>query len=125
MAEGTYLWTGAWSKHIGGRDDLNESQRLLAIEHNNWISGYFKNSFDDDAFFFGKKYTRSLGYDFKASAMIGLNYGYRDSCTDSDFRGEKQVCPMIVPAITYTGYRVQPTIMSIGNAATLSVRWQF
>ena len=122
---GTYTWTGAWSRHIGGSGDLNESHRLLAVEHRDWIGGYFRTSFDDDAAFVGRKFNRSVTEHIEASALVGINWGYRSSCTNSDFDGKKRVCPMFVPAVTYTGYRLKPSFMAIGDAATVSVRWEF
>ena len=120
----TYLYTGAWSHHIGASRDYNETHNLLALEHNAYMAGYFKNSQGDGSALVGVKWAKPLIYDLKASVMVGASYGYKADCLRPEESGATKVCPMAVPAITYTGAKVQPSLSMIGNAVTFSIRWK-
>lgn len=118
----TYVYTGAWSKHIASKTDYNEAHRLVAVEHGNTIAGYFKNSFGDDSFFAGSTYSRQWGY-FEGTLMVGAMYGYK-GCKGQQEQERKMVCPMAAPAVSYTKYEAEPTLIVLGNAVAISVRWE-
>ena len=120
----THLHTGAWSHHVGSEYDYNETHNLLAVEHNGYLAGYFKNSQNDDSALVAARWRKAYPYSLEASVLVGATYGYREDCVKPDTVGRKRVCPLAVPAITYTGSQPQPSVMIMGNAVTFSVRWK-
>lgn len=117
----TYLNAGAWSHHIGD-GNYNETHNLVAIETKSFIGGYFENSYKDDSFFLAYRWEAWRFRDIDFSALAGGVYGY-SHCTKGDDGGSKTLCPMIAPAATYTRFKVQPSLLLMGNALALSVRW--
>jgi len=117
----TYLHAGAWSHHVGSDYDYNETHNLAALEHNNVMAGYFKNSIGDDSAMAAYRFESQWADHVEASVLVGASYGYRD-CFRIVLEGSKQVCPLVVPAVTYTAHRVQPSVMVMGNAVAFSVR---
>lgn len=116
----THLYAGAWSKHLLTDDDYNETHNLAAVEHKRAFSGYFKNSYDRDSFAVGYSAIEGRSGDFEAKLILGAVYGYT-TCYGDD-SGPKRVCPLAVPMVSYTKYRVQPTLMLMGEAVAFSVR---
>ncbi len=125
----TYLHSGAWSHHIGSEYDYNETHNLLAVEHDQWIAGGMKNSFGDDTALAGYRFKADLLEDVEVSLLAGLTYGYREGCFAPAPEGEKKVCPHIMPGLTYTKYRFQPSIsggtdFKDEGVVVFSVRWE-
>lgn len=119
MASDAYLHTGAWSQHFSG-DAYNESHDLLAVEYSSYMAGYFENSYGEDSVFAAKRWSWEYGY-WEASIIAGAVYGYRH-CLKGWTDRNRRVCPLISPAITYTRYTVQPSVLLMGNAVALSIR---
>lgn len=117
-----YVYTGAWSHHVGSDYDYNQDHDLIAVEYKNVFVGFFKNSFAEDAFAAGYKIKRTWG-DFEGSVLFGGTYGYRD-CFSGYADAARRVCPVVVPSLAYTAYKVQPTVMILGNALAISVRFE-
>lgn len=120
----TYLHTGAWSHHIGSDYDYNEQHDLLAVEHENVMAGYFRNLFGDDSALAGYRFTDQWTEHVEASVLVGASYGYRGDCLMPQYAGQRKACPLVVPTVTYTEYRVQPSVFVMGNAVAVSVRWE-
>jgi len=118
----TYLHTGAWSKHIGG-GDYNETHKLLAVEHEQIMAGYFENSHGDDSFLAAYRWRVARYQDVRVSVLAGGVYGY-SHCTKGDDGGSKKLCPLIAPAVTYTAFSVQPSLSLMGNAVVFSIAWE-
>lgn len=104
--------------------DFNESNQLLGIEYKHVFVGYFKNSFNDDAFALGYRFSRQWG-NWEGSIMVGGTYGYRDCTSSWDQYADKKVCPAVSPMITYTKYDIKPTLIVIGEAISLTARKDF
>lgn len=121
-ANDTYVYTGAWSKHLFSKQDYNETHNFLAVEHKGVMAGYFKNSYSEDSAVVGFRMTEQWG-DFEGGIMFAATHGYRD-CVQGYADASKRVCPAIVPSIAYTKYRVQPVALLLGNALAFSVRWE-
>lgn len=120
FADDTYLYTGAWSKHIGG-NATNETHSFIGFESNKYLVGWFKNSYDDPTISVDYKV---LNYDkgyWNAGAYLGVTYGYKE-CYGGNGDARK-VCPIVIPAISYTKYKLQPTFLLLGNAMVFSLRW--
>jgi len=121
------LYLGALSEHpfADPRYEFNEAHRLIAYERHNWVAGYFDNSYDEDTFLAGRKFSAHLGA-FEFSAIVGASYGYRDCVKGRDWPvNHRRVCPVAIPAVTYTGLETQlnarPTLMMAGEAVVLTV----
>lgn len=119
LASGTYLHTGAWSKHFSD-DAYNESHSLLAVEYRSYMAGYFRNSYGEDSVFAAKRWSWSHG-NWEAGIAVGAVYGYRH-CFKGWADRSRRVCPLVSPSLTYTKYAIQPSVLVMGNAAALSVR---
>ena len=118
-AESLYLHTGAWSSHFSSHN-YNETHDLVALEYSSYMTGYFQNSYGEDSVFAAKRWSWDEGH-WKAGISLGAVYGYR-SCTKGWSHGERRLCPMISPSLTYTRYPVQPSVLVLGNAIAVSVR---
>lgn len=118
----TNLYAGAWSTHIGTDEDYNSTHNLLAVEHEQVFAGYFRNSYDEDAFAAGYRFQKSWG-DFEGGLLVGATYGYRD-CLKGYADADRRLCPAVAPMVSYTRYRVQPTVILLGNAVAVSVRFE-
>lgn len=122
------LYTGAWSYHIDPAPTVNnETHYLLAYEHEGYILGGFKNSFSDPTAVIGKRFELFEAGDFKGGIYLGATYGYY-GCTPERGRpthpnNDRQACLAAVPEISYTKYKVQPTVMLLGNAIAFSIKW--
>lgn len=115
----TYLYAGAWSKHFGN-EEYNEQHNLVAIEHQNVIGGYFRNSYDEDALTLGYKFKRDYG-PLEAGVVAGAVYGYRH-CLKGWADQERRACPMIAPYVSWDAGPVNPTVLVLGNAVAISIR---
>lgn len=126
------LYTGAWSEHVAGKhqesnvgtlDVSNNEHNLLAYEKDGYIIGYFKNSYSSDSAVLGKRFVVFELKDIKAGVYAGATYGYYTCSGMADLDARKKLCPAIVPEISYTKYKFQPTILMLGGAVAVSVKW--
>jgi len=126
------LYTGAWSEHFMGAkveeggavlSVSNSTHNLLAYEHNNIIIGYFKNSYGTDTVVVGYKFNLLEVGDFKASVYTGVDYGYYSCGGIAAQDASHKVCLAVVPEISYTKYKLQPTILMLGGAVAFSLKW--
>ncbi len=121
------LYLGALSEHPASNPDqeFNESHKLIAYERDGWIGGYFDNSYGEDTLFVGSRFSVQVR-DLEFSLVAGASYGYRDCVKGQDWPiTSRRVCPMLAPAISYTGIEtaldLQPTLLLIGKAVVLTV----
>lgn len=118
----TYLYAGAWSDHPFSDHEYNEEHNLAAIEYKSVVAGYFRNSYGEDSFVTGCRFKRAWG-DLEASLLVGATFGYRH-CIKGMADRDRRVCPVAVPMVAYTKYRVQPGVMILGNAVAVTVRFE-
>lgn len=105
----TRLAIGGWSHHYAWKDTItNETHNILALEHEGYSAGYFKNSFDRDTFFVAKNWRWGLSENINLTASLGLNKGYRMCYGDDD--SNSNICPHGYLGVEYTKYRVVPTL---------------
>lgn len=117
---------GEW-KHpiIKERRDFNESNKLLAIEYKSVFAGYFKNSFNDDSFALGYRFSHQFSKNWEGSVLVGATYGYRDCSSSWDQFESKKICAAVSPMLTYTKYSIKPTLLIVGEAVSLTGRVDF
>lgn len=115
----TYLYAGAWSKHFGDKE-YNEEHKLIAIEHENVMAGYFVNSYSEDSFALAYNFRHSYG-DLDAGVMAGAVFGYRH-CLKGWADRNRRTCPMLAPYVSLDAGPVNPTVLLLGNAVAISVR---
>lgn len=130
-----YLYTGAWSKHMGGDTymegkrikEYNETHNLIGIEIDGYLVSSFYNSFYTQGYLVGKKFYRDeIIKDFEFSIYVGATSGYAICMGEKEPGYEyNRWCPAVVPTIAYTRFKVEPVVLIIGNALALSVRWEF
>lgn len=117
------IYIGGWSTHIASPDSqYNQDHRLIAYDNEEWLFAAFRNSYDRDSFAVAKGWHRNTSK-FRLSMYGGVVYGYR-SCFGDDGE-EGRICPLIVPSVAWTGYRLQPALFLMGEALVASVRYQF
>ena len=115
----TNVFVGAWSKHIGS-GDYNERHDLVAVEHNNVVAGYFRNSYNEDSFALAYDIDYSYG-PLRAGVMAGAVYGYRH-CLKGWADSDRKTCPMIAPYASFDMGPVSPTVLLLGNALAVTFR---
>jgi hypothetical protein len=114
------LTTGAWSYHFNKDQYItNENNNLIAINYKNWTAGGFKNSYGIDTYFAAKKFSIASYGHLNFSALAGINYGY-NNCQGVINVGinedqKKVICPVLSPAVTYTRYEIQPSVLLLSN----------
>lgn len=115
----TYLYAGAWSKHLTSDEELNEQHNLVAIEHNNWFAGTFKNSYDRESYAVARKFSWSYA-ELEGGVFVGAVRGYRRCWGDDD--SSNNTCPFAAPYVTWDAGPVNPTVFLLGEALAISVR---
>lgn len=118
-AQADYLHLGGWSSHLTG-GDYNEAHYFHAYEKGNFLVGGFVNSFNDYTLLAGKKIkwkndSESIEWGF----LAGMTYGYSNDDVPISAGG---FMPVLVPYLSYTEYKVQPTLLLLGNAVALTFR---
>ena len=117
------LYTGAWSYHpIPDKDVDHSSHNLIGYEHNTLLVAAYKNSYGKASLFVAKRLEFIDEPTWKAAVNVGINYGYY-KCLRVDME-EKTWCPAVVPEISYTKYKVQPTLSLFGKAIVLAFKWE-
>lgn len=106
------------SIHVGGPDNLNETNPGVAIRHEHVVAGIYENSFNDTSIFVGGDKHWSYG-DFEYGAMAGMVSGYEESWTVGDMTA------FVAPYVSYDFNGVRPTVLLLGNALTFSVGYSF
>lgn len=133
-----YAYLGAWSQHPNSKGNVNESHNLLAYELKGVSVGTFVNSFGDRSYIATIEAASVTMGDFEARALVGVVYGYRE-CGKSQpepsrheygpmpavKEGPKLYCPAVIPEISYTGYRIQPSLILLGPAPALTFKVAF
>jgi hypothetical protein len=118
------VYLGAVSYHINDDRDLKSTHAMLACEKGGYIVGAMENSHEDPTALVGKKFNiYSKGY-IDSRIYVGATYGYY-GCDNRDTGSSRSICPMIVPEISYTKYRVEPAIVLLGNALAVTVKYNF
>ena len=88
-AEDFSIYLGARSIHPFVDTDLNENNLMVAIDYKGAFAGYFRNSFDEDAFALGYRAKIFEKNNWEFGLLVGASYGYRD-CT-SGFKGHYEL----------------------------------
>lgn len=106
------------SIHVGGGDNLNETNPGIAIRHEQVIAGVYHNSFYDTSAFvawdMNWKYNE-IEYGFLSGGVTGYEYDWTVG----------GVTAFVAPYVSYDFNGVKPTVLVLGNAATLSVGFEF
>lgn len=115
----TNVFVGAWSKHlISSSDNLNEKNRLFAVEHDGWFAGTFTNSYYRESYAVARKFEWRSS-DLRAGVYVGAVRGYTRCYGNDDSNSD--VCPLVVPYVTYDA-PVAPQIMLLGEALAISIK---
>lgn len=122
-AHAASVYVGAWSKHMDS-GKYNETHDLVALEHRGWIAGTLVNSYNDRTYIAGYGWDLVQVTDWKIRLHAGASYGYR-TCKTGQTGEKARVCPLLVPELTYTKYRIQPAILLFGGSAALSLKLEF
>ena len=115
------LMLGGWSTHLFSDDSrYNQTHDLIAVQAGPLLVAGFENSHNRES------YAVAYGWQWRDSAVradlyLGAVRGYRGCYNDG---GDAAViCPLIVPAISYTGLgSIQPTLLLMGQALTFTLR---
>ena len=118
-AQADYMHVGGWSSHLTS-GDYNEEHHFHAYQKDDWIVGGFVNSFDDYTLIAGKSFIwTNEAESIEAGFVAGMSYGYKHEHVKLSING---FMPVLVPYITYTEYKVQPSLLLLGNAVALTFR---
>jgi len=110
----TRLYLGAATQHFGSKH-YNERHKLLMLEHDGVVVGYFNNSYDEDSFLAGYKWrAQALDLpvpDLETSVIAAGTYGYRD-CIKGWAQDDRRVCGMVAVQLDYTAHeRFHPSVV--------------
>jgi hypothetical protein len=118
-AQADYIYMGGWSHHLTS-GEYNEEHHFHAYQKYNWLIGGFVNSFDDYTLMAGKSFNwTNESKSLEAGFVAGLSYGYKHEDVKLSING---FLPVLVPYVTYTQYKVQPSLLLLGNAIALTFR---
>lgn len=123
-----YIYLGAWSKHIDqdtqywDGNKYNESHQLIGYQHNSYMLGHYKNSFNESTFVATKNFEKKVN-DFSFFIAVGATHGYTDCENKKQHYGkDPKVCGYYQAGIAYTKHRLQPVFGLSGSIAVLSFR---
>ena len=118
-AQADYMYVGGWSSHLTS-GDYNERHHFHAYQKDNWLIGGFVNSFDNYTLIAGKSFSwTNEDESIEAGFFAGLSYGYKHQHVKISIGG---LMPVLVPYITYTAHKIQPSLLLLGNAVALTFR---
>lgn len=120
----TRIHFGGWSAHLKDAE-YNETHNLVALEHQSVMIGTFDNSYGDESWFAGYRFSREYGY-LELSAVPGAVYGYRKCAKQRfDTTSDRQWCPSFLGMATWTQFPLEPSLAIVGEAvaATLAVKF--
>lgn len=119
------------SHHFNNNDTYNNNNYGLLLEHNSWVVGGFKNSYNDDTYIVGLTGKTQLVGPLQVGLLGGLNYGYYGCGTPPDPSNQtsllpqtRKFCPVFAPYLAWTtpvGIDPIVSLSSIGSV-TLSIR---
>jgi hypothetical protein len=117
----TALHAGGWSYHIvtGNKVDYTSSHDLVAVEHKRVFAARFRNSFGRESYALGRTWTWAKG-NLEAKVVVGAVRGYRGWY--GDYQDKTEILPIIVPMLSYTRHKVEPTVLLMGEAIAFSFR---
>ena len=118
-ANGVYL--GAVSQHFNMKNVTNQTHVLVIFEYERYLAGGFTNSFGGLTVLVAKDYKRHYK-DFTYGAMLGAAHGYNCKRFGLCY---KSVVPVLAPYVSYSKYRIQPTLAIFGGAAFLTVKVEY
>lgn len=121
------LYTGAWSYHAWDAKYVsNYEHNLIAYEYKGIVLGEFKNSYDDDTILLVKQFEFYSENNVKFSIDVGITHGYKDCVhVEGPEENDKGVsCFAAAAELSYTKYKIQPTIMVLGNATVVTIKWE-
>lgn len=109
---------GGWSYHLVADDTTNSNHKMFGYQYNNWITSYFKNSYDNDSFFGGYSILQYEDSLFKAELLAGVVTGY-DYCLGTKLNW----CPVVIPTLTInTSDNFKPQFILLGDAVVVALR---
>ncbi len=118
------LYLGGWSRHMWEDAGVNnEVHYLVGYEHETLFVGAYKNSYSDWTTVVAKRLEFMESPNWKASINVGVIHGYKTCLkVKSD---SKTTCIAVIPELTYTKYKIQPTLVLIGGAVGLTFKVEF
>ena len=128
-ADGVYL--GGLSKHFAEaawkRDgyNLNNNQKLMAVEYKSYTVGTYVNTFHDRTHFVAKSFRLFELEDVQINIGIGLSYGYTYCRTQTTEFKDPTICPVLTPEFIYTKYKIQPVFLMIDDGVGFSLKTNF
>ena len=118
------LYVGGWSYHMWGKKEVtNEEHHLIGFEKDTLFVGVYKNSYDDWTTVVAKRLEFMESSNWKAAVNVGVIHGYK-SCLRVEMN-TKTTCIAVVPELSYTRYKIQPTIVLLGAAIGLTFKVEF
>lgn len=115
----TALHLGGWSHHLLTEDATNETHDAFLVEHGNWLAGRFNNSYNRESYAIGYGWSRNWGH-WRGAVHVGAVKGYRKCFGDDGSNGN--ICPLVVPSLAYTRWRIQPEVLLMGDAVVAAIR---
>lgn len=124
---------GGWSiheknylKYRNGKRiyNINEDHNFIGLQYNKWLIASYENSFYKRSYLVGYEfYSKEIFKNITANVKVGFISGYPDCKTWMDKRTD--FCPMMAPEITYTKFKLQPSITFMGNSLALTFKYKF
>lgn len=118
---------GGFSTHIGSEHNYEWFHRMVLLEKDSYVVGYFRNSYDEDTFTVGKMFTKK-DKQVNLNLYLGATYGYRESsgCYKHQLdkpNNDKIVCPAVAIGIDFPEVKTHPSILLLGNALVFGFKY--
>lgn len=126
----TSLIFGGLSHHFITKDHTNYFHRAFLIDHNDFLFGYVRNSYDQDSFVAAYKIFKESPKDYDFDVYIGAVRGY-DKCYgvfEEDEKNKRKTfaCGLLVfNATIKTNSYIKPVISLWGDALVLTGKIDF
>lgn len=115
ISQVSYL--GGWSFNWGTAPDYTSSSNIVMLQFDNFVAGYYKNSFSNDTYVLGWAFDEwTIAQDLNVGLMVGMSHGFPNDETEVTL-GDSEFAPIAVPYITFTRYAVQPMFGLMGTDA--------
>lgn len=125
-ADGVYV--GGWSKHVNQKAwersgyEINQQHDIIIIERDGWEMGHYTNTHFDKTWLAGRYFELFALDDIQLGVHVGASYGYK-FCREIKPDATRSVfCPVIMPELRYTRWRVQPALLAISDGVAISFR---
>lgn len=118
----TEVYIGALSYHVDTDKDLNNINPMFLVSYDDWVAGYFYNSYKNHTGILGKGFWTTRD-ELSIGIIPSVLYGYNSGELVGLCR--EKVCLSALPVFKYTIGNWSPTLIYGGTFASVAVSYKF